>query len=82
MLFHPWRDEKNDILGESQTYKQRYSQICDSIEAERLIYQPFRDAVDKAEVLIENIDSDIDEAWDNIAPNTEHMENIEQRIEK
>ena len=77
MLFHPWRDEQNDILGESQTYKQRYSQICDSIEAERLIYQPFRDAVDKAEVLIENIDSDIDEAWDNIAPNTEHMENIE-----
>ena len=77
MLFYPWRDEHKDLLAGSETYKKRYELIHEAIEKERLIYEPFRDAVDSAEQIVENIENEFDEAWKNLAPNTEHMESTD-----
>ena len=77
MLFYPWRDEHKDLLAGSETYKKRYELIHEAIEEERLIYEPFRDAVDSAEQIVENIENEFDEAWENLAPNTEHMESTD-----
>ena len=77
MLFYPWRDEQSDLLAGSETYKQRYEEIHEAIEEQREIYEPFRDAVDHAEDVVENAENELDDAWDNLAPNTEHMESVE-----
>ena len=51
--------------------------IHEAIEKQRQIYEPFRDAVDHAEEVVENAENELDDAWDNLAPNTEHMESVE-----
>ena len=77
MLFYPWRDETRDLLAGSETYKKRYEIINEAIEEERLLYEPFREAVDSVEHIVENVEDEFDEAWDNLAPNTEHMESTD-----
>ncbi|KAK3099796.1 hypothetical protein FSP39_009735 [Pinctada imbricata] len=72
VLYHPWRDE-DALKDENESFQQKYITLRDEISKQREIYEPFAAAVDEASRLILESD-DIDETWDQLAPQAEHAE--------
>ena len=61
MLFLPWRNEKTDLKGNCNSYKERYMMHKDDIE--------------KIHIQYENLNEDLEEALENAA-SKEYEENI------
>jgi hypothetical protein len=66
MLYYPWRDEENDILGNFASFEEHYDHVITTILTNENKYT------------VNNVDDlDIDEdgppehVWDSVAPNTE-----------
>ena len=77
MLYTAWRQEKNDLIGRATSYKNRYFEIKDIVEGVRCQYEPHADELDEAvhDIAREN---GLQDAWDELAPLTEHQEAIDQ----
>ncbi|KAJ8018122.1 hypothetical protein HOLleu_44062 [Holothuria leucospilota] len=75
MLFHPWRNE-NDLMGPFQTYHEQYKLLETCLKDKEADYNHNSEAVDQA---IDSIDvQDEDFTHDDIAPNTEHKEQMDR----
>jgi hypothetical protein len=70
MLYFPWTDEST-LQGDCDSYYDRFKEIEDQIHVERQTYEPYSDVVDVAQMMVSQ-SSDLDEAWDDLAPQTEH----------
>ncbi|XP_071855229.1 uncharacterized protein [Apostichopus japonicus] len=70
MLFFPWRSE-NNIIESCDTYQERYLQVESEIKDKEAEYNHSGDIIDQA---IDDIENEDPEMYDEIAPNTEHME--------
>ena len=83
MLFQPWRDE-SEIIGCSETYLEQFRQltlgnltIITKMEEYSHKSQEFDYAVEKLE---EVDDSVLQEQWNHVAPNTQHVENQDDEV--
>ena len=68
MLYSPWRNEKSDLNGKCETYKQRYEQLANIIAKNKEQYECCEQVLDTA---IETAEL---EHFENVAPNTEYKE--------
>ena len=78
MLYTHWRDEQK-LKGNSQTYQGRYKKIEATIQEQLQAYEPNAAAVDSAEALVQ--DEIANEELDNLAPNTEHANQVDKTID-
>ena len=67
MLFMPWRNEAKDLLGSYETYEAHYAVLKDNLESKRSQYEHHIEELELARQMAEE-----DDAYDEIAPNTEH----------
>ena len=72
VLYTPWQNESTDIINNCQTYQERFKQIKDEILTNRCQYEYHSEIVDKAMNDVNNAEYD---NFDNVAPNTEHINN-------
>lgn len=72
MLYTPWRNESTDVINNCQTYQEQFEQIKDEILTNRCQYEYHSEIVDKAMHDVNNAEYD---NFDNVAPNTEHINN-------
>ena len=77
MLFQSWRVD-DAIIGSSQTWEEKYQQIVK--ETPQILdkmkeYNHHSETLDQAIAAVESIkDSDLEEQWDKVAPNTQYVE--------
>jgi predicted nucleic acid-binding Zn-ribbon protein len=83
MLFQPWRDE-TEIIGSSETYLEQFRQlthenqtIVTKMEEYSHKSKELDDAVEKLE---EVDDSVLQEQWNHVTPNTQHVENQDDEV--
>lgn len=72
MLFNPWKQENEvDILGGCSTYKERYHQVREVTDSNRMRYDRFRAEVEMAQTELEGRTEEDNDwmDWGNIAPN-------------
>ena len=67
MLFMPWKNEAKDLLGSYKTYKAHYNVLKDNLESKRSQYEHHIEELELARQRAE-----VDNAYDEIAPNAEH----------
>ncbi|XP_076461676.1 uncharacterized protein LOC143294132 [Babylonia areolata] len=74
MLYLPWRDEQKDIIGQCESYCERYELLKEVVSDMEKCFEPIAAAVDRAvdQVQKEGVD---EEAWDEVAPQAQDMEN-------
>ncbi|KAJ8048374.1 ATP-dependent DNA helicase PIF1 [Holothuria leucospilota] len=76
MLFHPWRNESN-LKGTFETFQEQYKLLETSLKEKEAGYNHNSEAVDQA---IESLDTeDNDFLHGDIAPNTEHKEQLDRK---
>ncbi|KAJ8049090.1 ATP-dependent DNA helicase pfh1 [Holothuria leucospilota] len=76
MLFHPWRNEM-DLKGTFETFQEQYKLLETSLKEKEADYNHNSEAVDQA---IESLDAeDYDFISGDIAPNTEHKEQLDRK---
>ncbi|KAJ8025727.1 ATP-dependent DNA helicase PIF1 [Holothuria leucospilota] len=76
MLFHPWRNEF-DLKGAFETFQEQYKLLETSLKEKEAFYNHNSEAIDQA---IESLDTeDYDFIHGNIAPNTEHKEQLDRK---
>ncbi|KAJ8025627.1 ATP-dependent DNA helicase PIF1 [Holothuria leucospilota] len=76
MLFHPWRNE-TDLKGIFETFQEQYKLLETSVKEKEAGYNHNSEAVDQA---IESLDTeDYDFIHGDIAPNTEHKEQLDRK---
>ncbi|XP_078349889.1 uncharacterized protein LOC144634728 [Oculina patagonica] len=73
MLFTAWRDENTDLLGDSETYKERCQRLTEQINDQMSQYAPCSKQLDKVLDDVQTVEC-TDDMWDCIAPNTQHVE--------
>ena len=78
MLYTPWRNESTDVINNCQTYQEQFEQIKDEILTNRCQYEYHSEIVDKAMNDVNNAEY---HNFDNVAPNTEHINNQDCTIE-
>lgn len=72
MLYTPGQNESSDIINNCQSYQERFEQIKDEILTNRCQYEYHSEIVDKAMNYMNNAEHD---NFDNVAPNTKHINN-------
>jgi hypothetical protein len=70
LLFHPWRNEETDLLGNFSTYKEHYESMKHMIDHKCATYEHHADELELARDLAE---AEYD-AFDEIAPSTQQIE--------
>ena len=61
MLFYPFiNDDESDIIGNCESYEERYHQVLDIVEKKRSEYEYWRGDVEAARAELENDTSDED----------------------
>ena len=70
MLFFPWRNEKTDVKGNCDSYKEKYMMHKDDIEKIHIHYEKFNEDLEEA---LENAASK--EYEENISTSGEEVEN-------
>ncbi|EDO28171.1 predicted protein [Nematostella vectensis] len=80
MLFTPWRKEDIDLQGDSQSFEERFEQLSDSILCNREPYEYHSEILDKAlaDIIVEQGDN----IGDNVAPNSEHVNEQDRAIKE
>ena len=76
MLFIPWRNEQKDLLASFDTFEAHYNSLKTSTESKRNEYEHHTEELELARQMIQ----DEENAFDQIAPNTE-QENREAEAE-
>ena len=76
MLFIPWRNEQKDLLASFDTFEAHYNSLKTSIESKSNEYEHHTEELELARQMIR----DVENAFDQIAPNTE-QENREAEEE-
>ena len=71
MLYTPWRKETTDLQGDCQSYQERFEQLEEKILCNREQYEYHSEMLDKA--LVEMNNEECDNIGDNVAPNSEHV---------
>jgi DNA replication protein DnaC len=71
MLFHPYRDLEK-LNGDCASYKERYFEVKDDVDAQRDIYTKYREQFDRLlnEDTTPNEDEEENEVMNNLAPST------------
>merc|ERR1739838_378698 len=71
MLFHPYRDLEN-LNGDCASYKERYFEVKDDVDAQRDIYTKYREQFDRLlnEDTTPNEDEEENEVMNNLAPSS------------
>ena len=77
MLYIPWEDDEKNILGDCQTYKERYEQLKDDIRPLQQKFQSNAKAVEVAKQQVQN-DRVSEDAWDQVAPQAQNLESCQQ----
>ena len=72
MVYTPWQNESTDMIKNCQTYQERFEQIKDEILTNRCQYEYHSEIVGKAMNDVNNAEYD---NFNNVAPNTEHINN-------
>ena len=75
MLYTPWRNEKNDLLKDFQTYPDRFEDVKNVIEENRKQYENHSDVLDQAVQDIEN-----DGFGNVVAPNAQYTDEQDKDI--
>ncbi|XP_078383840.1 uncharacterized protein LOC144666317 [Oculina patagonica] len=70
MLYLPWRKENTDLIKDCQTYQERFEQVKHEVINNKHQYEYHSEILDKA---IEDINNAECDNFDNVAPNTEHI---------
>ena len=70
LLFLPWRSEETDVLGGHATFEQHYTSKGYVIKAKQVQYEHYIEELEEAQHHAESECIDFDE----VAPNTQHME--------
>ena len=70
LLFHPWRNEESDLLGNFTTYKEHYESVKSTIDSKCEEYEHHVEDLELAKSLAE---AEYD-AYDEIAPGTQQVE--------
>lgn len=70
-LFIPWRDESRDIQS-FHPFEQKCRELSQQINCQLAQYAPYRTQIDEA--MLDLRDSDNNDVWDLVAPNTQHAE--------
>ncbi|XP_048589946.1 uncharacterized protein LOC116619447 [Nematostella vectensis] len=80
MLFTPWRKEDIDLQGDSQSFEERFEQLSDSILCNREPYEYHSEMLDKAlaDIIVEQGDN----IGDNVAPNSENINEQDRAIKE
>ena len=73
-LFSPWRDEGRDIES-FRPFEQRCREISEQINSQLAEYCPYSSQIDEA--MLNMTDTDDNNMWDLMAPNTQHRELID-----
>ena len=77
MLYYPWKEDEKNILGDFQTYKERYEHLKDDIRPFQQKFQSNAKAVEVAKQQVQN-DRVSEDAWDQIAPQAQNLESCQQ----
>ena len=75
-----WRLEKVDLIGTATSYKNKYFEIKDIVEGVRCQYEPHADELGEAVHDVER-ENGLQNAWDEIAPLSEHQETIDEDLQ-
>lgn len=78
MLYSPWRDEQN-LIGNSNSFQCRFNELEAMISPEMEKYEPYSNIVNLAQEALAIMD-DGTEAWDCLAPVTQHEDEIERSL--
>ncbi|XP_069109665.1 ATP-dependent DNA helicase PIF1-like [Argopecten irradians] len=70
LLYLPWRNEQKDVLGNYDTYEEHYRNKADIVQVKQRVYEHFMEELEQAIQQAEDDSCDFDE----VAPNTEHIE--------
>ena len=71
MLYTHWRNEE-ELIGDCITFEDRYLQVKESVEEERVQFEPSAQEVDEAIEQAERAD-DLQSAYDRLNPGAEHL---------
>ena len=71
MLFTPWRNEQNDLMGSFSSFKEHYQARYDEINEQMRQYAVCSEDLDEIQTLLQECDDDL---YDAIAPVTQHTE--------
>ena len=74
MLFIPWRNEQEDLLASFDTFEAHYKSLKTSIQSKSNEYEHHTEELELARQMIE----DEENAFDQIAPNTEQEKKAEE----
>lgn len=77
MLYTNWRNE-DSLIGSCNSSQERYKELQEQIALQLQNYEPHAAQVDLAEVQATEA---IEEQWNNLAPSTEHENQIDQESE-
>ena len=77
MLFHPWKNEENDLLGTFDNYTDHYMSLKDILETKVLQYEHNAEELEIAQQRVENEDLD----FAHIAPSNVQQEDDDQSVE-
>lgn len=80
MLFYPFSDpEENDILNNYKTYETRYSDVLESVEKKRKIYEHWRGDLEAAREELNTVDGELAIAnmESLLAPNIRHIDDTD-----
>ena len=75
MLYTPWRDETNDVLGGFSTFYERYEFLQEDLKVHMQVYEPYVDEVKHAETAAA---TDEAEQWDLMAPGVQKSDRIDE----
>lgn len=79
MLFFPWYTE-NKIIGKCQSFEERYEEVKDDVHQKKGEYEQNAEEIARAENDIQNLDSDNEDAYTDIATCTRHLNNNDADI--
>lgn len=70
MLYTPWRNESTDLINSSKTYQERFQKVKTEVLCNSSQYEYHSEMLDKA---LQDINDVNHENFNNVAPNSEHI---------
>ena len=80
MLYYPWKGDEKNILGDFESYKERYEHLKDQIEPLQQKFETNASAVETAkEQLKDGVELE-EKVWDQVAPQAQNLESCQQDL--
>ena len=77
MLYHPWRCEDADILGQFQSFQEHYNDVREEVLRNESLFSKHADEIDQAFQDLQDHGAP-EHAWNDVAPNLEHDQSEQQ----